>query len=137
MGTDVVYKLFYQPATWYTARDVCQSQGDGVTLARIFCYNERYWLFSQGRDYADNSPLWIGGNDINNEGTWVWTDSDGSDGIAIESTGGWDIPWNTNQPDNAQGIEDCLEVNRFGINFNDYPCGQMLNGFLCEKRFYD
>ena len=143
MGTDVVYKFFDSYAdpnlgsNWYAAKDHCQSLGDGVTLARIFCFKEQFYLWTVTRQRIGGSTAWLGGNDINNEGYWVWAESDGSDGIAIESTGGWNIEWNSGQPDNAGGVEDCMEINRFtNDNMNDLPCTAEPRGFWCEKRFF-
>ena len=133
-GVDVVYKVFALSKTWYEARDHCQSLGEGVTLARITCHNEMTFTRSLVTGLGSGYVAWSGGNDVSNEGTWVWAEADGSNGPEIERS--WDINWAGGQPDNASGTEDCLEINRFGMEFNDNQCYVTLNSFVCEKRFY-
>ena len=87
-----------------------------------------------GLDWTgSNYVAWSGGNDINNEGRWVWAEADGSDGVEIESS--WNINWASGQPDNGNN-EDCMEINKFGMALNDNQCYTYLTSFICEKRFY-
>ena len=67
----------------------------------------------------------------------VWANADGTDGIAIESTGGWTIPWSGSEPNNWGGNQDCMNFNDNFSNFNDNYCSATLNAFICEKRFYN
>ena len=137
-GTDVVYRLMLHSADWHYGQNTCENIGDGATLARIFCDSELSFLSQIAVNNPNgNNPVFIGGNDINGEGNWRWAESDGSDGIRIEGEGGWNIPWNTGQPDNAGGIEDCMEINRWAGQpyINDIPCNYNLGAYICEKRF--
>ena len=73
------------------------------------------------------SHTWIGGNDIDEEGTWKWTD-----GSPFEFRF-----WHSGQPDNYGGIEDCMhawgiELER-GETWNDGICSESLT-FLCSKK---
>ena len=145
-GTDVVYKLIVTTNTnWHVAVSTCQSFGDGVTLARIFCDEEQDFLRNLAVYSSRGSqPAWLGGTQ-DSQGNWVWVNSDGSNGILIESQGGWNIDWNSGQPDNSGGNEDCMEINRFPDNYgtskylNDIACGtsnlHSVGNFICEKRF--
>ena len=72
---------------------------------------------------------WIGLNDIETEGTFVYVD-----GVrATQQNAGWE----RGQPNNFGGNEDCAHVNRAGVpdnTANDSPCS--ISAFaLCEKPF--
>ena len=62
---------------------------------------------------------WIGLNDIDNEGTYMWVD-----GTALSYT-----QWSPGEPSNGDGIinEDCTSVYSNGY-WNDAPC---TNAYLC------
>ena len=65
----------------------------------------------------------IGLNDIDNEGTFVWTDGSSSNYI----------PWETAQPDDNGGIEDCVESRSIGV-WNDIPCFPDLSCYFCSTK---
>lgn len=66
--------------------------------------------------------VWIGGNDRENEGHFVWS----RDGNPITFN-----KWDGNNPDDFLNNEDCIEMRRDGI-WNDIWCGY-LRPFVCEK----
>ena len=73
------------------------------------------------------SSSWVGGNDIDEEGTWTWTD-----GSPFEFTF-----WYSGEPNNSGGDEDCMhaigiEYER-GETWNDRRCSASLT-FLCSKK---
>jgi len=73
-----------------------------------------------------HDPAYIGINDIDNEGTFIWIDGV----LATEENANW----GHDQPDN-QGSEDCVEFNPYfdlSETLNDVPCSSRL-GALCEK----
>ncbi|GFS02877.1 collectin-11 [Elysia marginata] len=65
----------------------------------------------------------IGGNDINEEGHWVYWHS----GKPVEY---WH--WSNGNPDNYKGIEDCMAINLAIGGFNDVDC-KINKKFLCEN----
>lgn len=72
--------------------------------------------------------VWIGGNDLQNEGTFIWSRS----GQAIN----WDN-WSGKNPDDADSNEDCIEFYTFytyGGKWNDRSCDTEIQ-FVCEKDF--
>ena len=69
---------------------------------------------------------WIGGNDIDEEGTWKWTD-----GSPFEFTF-----WRSGEPNNHNHNEDCM-MHGFPGKWNDGPCTgwtKYIDGFLCSKK---
>ena len=72
-------------------------------------------------DLPDQS-LWLGGNDLALEGDWRW-ESDNSV-IVFEN-------WYGDEPDDANGGEDCLFINSFDPRFTDGTCTVALT-FFCE-----
>ena len=67
----------------------------------------------------------IGGNDIDTEGSWVW--SDGSL---------WNYQnWKSGQPSNSYDEEHCLELGYLGeTSWNDLPCTGYKWPFICKKK---
>uniref|UniRef100_A0A673H957 C-type lectin domain-containing protein n=1 Tax=Sinocyclocheilus rhinocerous TaxID=307959 RepID=A0A673H957_9TELE len=72
------------------------------------------------------SSSWVGLNDIDREGTFVW-----SDGTQADFQ-----PWETNQPDNWQNNEDCVHIrgteHQDTGKLNDLPCSSTYP-FICQK----
>lgn len=67
--------------------------------------------------------VWIGGNDLQNEGTFIWSKS----GQAIN----WDN-WSRGNPDDTNSNEDCIEFYTFSGKWNDKLCDRGIQ-FICEK----
>ena len=67
--------------------------------------------------------MWIGGNDIAAEGTWVWEDG--------EIWGGF-TAWNDGEP-NGGVSEQCIALLYYKNAWNDVSCGRVYN-FMCKKR---
>ena len=155
-GTAVVYQFFSVPGgiNWFDAKDACNALGDGVTLARSFCDRENHFMAYLGFDNTpscdsnqhSNQLRWIGGNDINSEGDWVWVDNSGANtGVSIDDNNY--SRWHGSGQPNDSGGQDCLEISRWGECeslgvgeeakwWNDLACTASLTGYICEKRFY-
>ena len=76
------------------------------------CYNAICWcIFNDtyslsalcSANYRDCCGYWVGGNDRDVEGTFVWT----SDNIALGF-----VNWHPDQPNNLYSNEDCLSLCR-------------------------
>ena len=67
--------------------------------------------------------IWIGLNDINNEGIFKWADSSNITNYTN---------WNSGEPNNYNDNEDCVEMNGYGY-WNDYPCSSLGRQFVCNN----
>jgi len=103
--------------TWRNARATCQAEGgDLVVNDNIAICN---WLNNKGRD------LWIGANDMNNEGHFVW---------AINGSPVTHAVWDRNQPDNGGGNQDCVVTNFEGRTgkWDDQGCDADKHFWVCQ-----
>ena len=91
------------------------------------------------------SAIWIGANDIETEGTWIWDngttseDNGLTDTICNAPSGDWQPSnatwadgsrkWNNGEPNNA-GNEDCANITRSDGTWNDLRCSRTLYGII-------
>ena len=101
---------------WNDARVNCQTWGGD--LASIASADENAAVDSIRSSSAAGS-CWIGLNDIETEGTFVW--SDGSNSSYRN--------WNDGEPDDFND-EDCVHV--LPIIWNDLPCSHTLSCYYCS-----
>ena len=71
------------------------------------------------------SRYWIGLSDKHLEGTFQWTNSGTMLSPEVATY------WSSNEPNNHNGAEDCVEV--WNNHMNDQNCGERLN-FVCMYR---
>jgi C-type mannose receptor len=115
------YMICTTKVTWQDAMADCGLQG--MKLVRIDDAQENSWLFTV------YSPLstgyaWMGANDIDAEGMWVWPDGTP---VVYEN-------WMAGEPNDSGTSEDCGEVkiNLGELVWNDVPCDRVLN-YICEE----
>ncbi|XP_043988841.1 CD209 antigen-like protein C [Gambusia affinis] len=111
--------LVYGCGSWDAAREYCVKKN--AHLVVINSTEEQNFVASSTED-----SVWIGLNDKQTEGTWVWVDGS-SPALTF---------WVENQPDNggkAYGAaeEDCAHIRTDDL-WNDLPCSQTQN-WICEK----
>ncbi|KAL9974664.1 hypothetical protein ACROYT_G011727 [Oculina patagonica] len=110
------YKYFSDEMSWSAAKSQCESLGS--ILATIHSGEENNFVYT-----LITKNAWIGGNDIDSEGAWVWEDG--------ESWGGF-TSWNSGEPNNDYN-EDCLVmIYSLAGNWNDLDCGAA-RAFVCKK----
>ncbi|XP_013402508.1 perlucin-like [Lingula anatina] len=117
------YFFSYMQKSWSHAQAYCRSKSSH--LARITSQHENNMIVSYVRTYfpADFN-WWLGGNDMAQEGRWVWVDTN----KVMTYTN-----WNPEEPNNIKGIEHCLELRSdYTHKWNDAPCGKA-KSFICEK----
>ena len=113
--------------TWDAAEDFCQTQDSH--LASVPSSTVREYILSSMK--KKNIPrIWLGGNDKDYEGLWVWTDC---------SFFGF-TSWASGEPNNV-GNEDCIEMWKDWTKslrgegmWNDVPCSYYKHPFLCSKK---
>ena len=69
--------------------------------------------------------VWIGGNDIEEEGVWKWVDCTSWAQVVF---------WAPGEPNATNGDEACLSYSAsLGFKWNDLNCDREA-GFLCSKK---
>ncbi len=108
--------------TWETAESTCR--GHGYELATIDDATENSWVQTTAVSLVSTGyGWWIGYNDIDSEGTWVWSSG--------ESPGY--TQWDGGEPNDHNG-EDCASVLHWDVStyaWNDLPCDIELP-YVCE-----
>lgn len=123
------YKVIADLKTWEEAKENCKSLGGKLAEPQSPCESELLRHFFQiARPLgATDSIAYIGINDIDTEGKFVFASND------------QDVPyeyWYQNEPNNAgDGGEDCVNLNyRHDIDkWNDINCSRKILS-ICEKR---
>jgi hypothetical protein len=107
-------------SSWYDASSYCESEGGW--LVDIFKSEENQWVTALG----GHQSLWIGFNDIGQEGIFVWLT--GADSSSFMKFG-------PGQPDNAFN-EDCVQIYDGAGYWNDLACSNNFLPFVfvCKKR---
>lgn len=115
------YYLSTDTTTWSNSKMICQ--GLRGFLAKVENVEENSYLEKIIKDTNSFVPAWIGGNDIEEEGNYVWT----SNNTKISFT-----DWAPNQPNNYGKYQHCIryEFNTQWI-WNDERC-EKLSRFLCQ-----
>ncbi|XP_071488786.1 echinoidin-like [Diadema antillarum] len=134
--------------TWWEAEIHCQthvlpSASDCSTytiahLASIITQSEQEFVYTffntnANADSETDAKLWIGFNDIAEEGEFVWSD---------RSTVYY-RNWISGQPDDSGGREDCVHIYLTGVHrdeWNDIDCNaNTVRHFICKgpARIFD
>jgi hypothetical protein len=108
-------------AAWQGAQGFCARYG--YQLASIHDATTDHWLGQTVVSYA-NAKWWMGLDDLTQKSRWQW-----QDGTPVDY-----LNWGPGEPNDAGGIEDCAELNRYGVDggWNDEPCDGALP-FVCES----
>ena len=117
------YKFYLDELDWDDAEKKCNQ--DDAHLASIFSDEEAAFVRCL-QDAASVHETWIGGRRNGNNFIWI-------DGNAFEY-----YNWNTGEPDNLGGKEDCIMVysdpgQQWHDRWNDVPCDVKKN-FVCKKQ---
>jgi hypothetical protein len=121
-GTGTCYMIFNTVTNWQTARGLCEQINAHLAVSTSQAEND---VFSP---LAGLTDVWIGGNDISTEGTWVWLNG--------EAFGGY-TNWRMGEPNNSDANdpagEDCMiiEGDNGGL-WDDRSCLREY-GYICER----
>jgi len=72
---------------------------------------------------VDDDGLWLGGNDIQTAGTFIWESS----GLQVTYTN-----WDVDRPDDHEQFENCLHMWKGKGFWNDINCDNILQSTMCE-----
>ena len=117
---DHCYHWVAEKMNWTNAENSCQEKGGHLVSVSS---NETMGFVLLGAHSRGLKYIWLGGNDVKQEGVWKWTDC---------------TPWElelwgtTGQPDNAGG-EHCLTIWDHGTVWNDWTCSRETE-FLCSRK---
>jgi len=128
-GTDP-YRYIVSPdhLNWQQAKTYC------INLGGNLAFHEMRGSLKRRREILNSlsvGEVWIGANDIEEEGAWKWMD-----GKTVQRK---DMHWNTGEPNNyfnqmnSRGSEDCAAISKGWRNWraNDKPC-EVMTWCLCE-----
>lgn len=124
------YRLSRRGLAWREALSSCQASG--MSLATIYSADHNTRINEEVRKYVNSSArLWIGANDVEQEGQWSWV---GTTALKPPSgvSGAWS-PWAAGSPNNGNGgAEHCAAVGTAGEPdaWDDWPCSSQFP-YLC------
>ena len=114
---DHCYRWSSDKKNWTDAEDFCRDQGSHLA-AVLSNATEEYVL--QGMKNRGLDYLWLGGNDIGEEGAWKWTDCSP-----------WKVTfWGKEEPNNGG---QCLAEGWWNGKWNELHCNREVR-FLCSKK---
>lgn len=112
------------PQNWFTAYEICRSVG--MQLLTLTTEEETDQIYKLAESFPPMSAFWVAANDLGHEGDFVWTTT----GTKLTTA-----RWYEGQPDNAGGIERCVEIayiwNGTDPSWNDVPCAIEIP-FFCQ-----
>ncbi|BFZ08877.1 hypothetical protein BsWGS_11916 [Bradybaena similaris] len=118
---DICYGYGDTAVSWGNARTACQTWS--ATLAEVPTIAVSNFLFAIARSKWHDC-VWLGGNDIDEEGDWEWSSGSNVDTFTN---------WYTDEPNNSGSGEDCLGMSRvYNYTWNDGDCNYRCN-FICTK----
>ena len=104
------YNFVNNTKTWAEAEAECNNQSwKGIQGHLAFIQTEEENSFVYGLSKSES--VWLGGNDVQNEGTWSWTD-----GSPLTY-----INWHSGEPNNKDCKEHCL-IQRSPLKWIDVVC---------------
>jgi len=121
--TDTVYCYLVRTnmRTWYLARDDCLNSDSD--LLSITSATEQEFVT---KHLLAESFMWIGFNDLENEGKWAWSDR------TPQNYKNWARGDPNNGGTYRKKDEDCAVLKSDG-KWNDYPCNTLFK-YICKAR---
>lgn len=129
------WEYFPTPTTWYRANELCMNQSGSLVSILTVDQNNALRQFIEQESGDPEIHAWTGGNDLAEEGVFVW--SDGS-GAFIPRNGAYEN-FNHGEPNNG-GLfddieEDCVEIDlSLGGVWHDNECTTEFP-YVCEYSY--
>jgi hypothetical protein len=105
----------------------------GMHLIRVDNAEQNSFIRSTGISVGYSDPIWIGASDLAREGTWVWLD--GTEfwlgGVNGHTVNGHFAAWDMDQPNSAEGPEDCATVWTNIETWHDVNCA-IRHAYMCQ-----
>ncbi|XP_065683392.1 uncharacterized protein LOC100215503 isoform X1 [Hydra vulgaris] len=117
-NTNCYYFSNYSYLDWHKSKLACESANSSLTS--ILNLDENNFIASEIRRRYMANP-YIGLNDLFHESGWKWVDGSVSNYFNFD----------TNQPDDWYGMEDCVELRSTGF-WNDVSCN-IKKPYVCKK----
>jgi hypothetical protein len=114
------------PSTWSEARTSCQRRGEGWDLATLHAAGENEFIVA-----LTGYEAWIGGTDLESEGTWIWVRDGVTFFVVGADAGSAYTPWNSGEPNDLDD-SDCLRVLTTGL-WADWDCEDGAYGHVCQR----
>ena len=115
ISDDHCYMWFDRDAEWSGAVSACEA----IAAHLVTIDREAENSLVHGLIHDENA--WLGASDLVLEGSWVWANGEG-----------WAFNrWESGQPDNGSGTEDCAFMRPNGL-WNDDQCGHGVR-YVCER----
>ncbi|XP_025108871.1 cell wall protein DAN4-like isoform X3 [Pomacea canaliculata] len=119
---DSCYKFFNQHMLWTDAQASCKNSG--ATLLSLDNLSQLLQIKKEMNRINSNARWWVGLRKVTSDIQWKWLGTNRS--FAPEVT-----LWNSGEPNNKEGNEDCVEMYSSGL-LNDLPC-DWSHLYICEK----
>jgi len=124
---DHCYYFSTEKKIWFAAGLYCRNKGGHLASVHSDATNDFVWGMM---NRTSLNPIWIGGNDIDEEGVWKWTDCTP-----------WDFTvWYKGEPHrpkynclNVFKFDDQHELKNANKKWNDNRCVNK-QGFVCSKK---
>ncbi|XP_048771111.2 uncharacterized protein LOC125677178 [Ostrea edulis] len=136
-GTIVSCYTFHpEPLVYFDAIKSCKRVWPGASLLQIEEASEQTFITHQINNstdmtYAADFGIWLGGNDIDTEHTFVWIGNENP--VPFNFTN-----WHQGQPNNMNGDQDCVmlqyKTSSFDYEWGDVGC-QERHSFICEMTY--
>nr|XP_006813569.1 PREDICTED: macrophage mannose receptor 1-like [Saccoglossus kowalevskii] len=107
--------------TWSDAKTACEDKGGMLVVIDSSGVNDYVTSLT---DSSTQQLFWIGLHDVVNEDAFIWVD-----GVFLDDYGY--VNWGTDQPDNYNDDEDCVDIQNG--KWNDLPCSSTQpTGYICQ-----
>eukprot|EP00039_Didymoeca_costata_P010151 m.136107 g.136107 ORF g.136107 m.136107 type:complete len:493 (+) comp14722_c1_seq1:243-1721(+) len=131
------YRFLNVRKNWQAQEATCV--GLGGHLASVHSFAEAQFIAS----FDPHHTIWVGGNDLKEEGKWVFTDSSKFVVPKIPNLWAPAAPGFPAQPDNHEHkpggpcVDDCLSLNGIGSNTNEIRVvtGRLFDNHCCRWAF--